>query len=217
MTSVELLADASERDQALDIERSFIMQAPAGSGKTGVLTQRILKLLAVVERPEQILAITFTKKAAAEMQHRVMSALQNAAADVPPENEHDQLYDQLARQVLQRDRQRQWNLLDNPGRLRLQTIDSLCSSIVRDNPLAARLGVQFNVADDASDCYSEAARSLLASLDEDSDLGRALYRVLGFLDSQYRKLNQLIGQMLAQRDHWLHDVAASQHNWDGFR
>jgi len=217
MTSVELLADASERDQALDIERSFIMQAPAGSGKTGVLTQRILKLLAVVERPEQILAITFTKKAAAEMRHRVMSALQNAAADVPPENEHDQLYDQLARQVLQRDRQRQWNLLDNPGRLRLQTIDSLCSSIVRDNPLAARLGVQFNVADDASDCYSEAARSLLASLDEDSDLGRALYRVLGFLDSQYRKLNQLIGQMLAQRDHWLHDVAASQHNWDGFR
>lgn len=217
MTTANLPIDVREREQALDISRSFIVQAPAGSGKTGVLTQRILKLLTVVERPEQILAITFTKKAAAEMRHRVMSSLQNAAAGVVPDNEHDAIYHQLSQQVLQRDRQRQWNLLDNPGRLRLQTIDSLCSAIVRDNPLTARLGVQFNVLDDASDCYNEAARSLLASLDEDDALGKALYRVLGFLDNQYRKLNELISQMLAQRDHWLGDITASQQDWESFR
>lgn len=216
MTTIDVI-DLAEREQALDISRSFIVQAPAGSGKTGVLTQRILKLLAMVDRPEQILAITFTKKAAAEMRHRVMSALQNAARNIPPVSMHDQVYFQLAQQVLLRDQVKQWNLLDNPGRLRLQTIDSLCSSIVRDNPLVARLGVQFNVSDDASECYSEAARSLLAALDEDDALGKALYRVLGFLDGQYRKLNSLIGQMLAQRDHWLSDVVASQQDWTAFR
>jgi len=93
--------DASQRQMALEPDKSFIVQAPAGSGKTTLLTQRILRLLGcAVKKPEEILAITFTKKAAAEMRSRVIDALQNATGE-------------YAKKALQQDRKYNWNLLKN--------------------------------------------------------------------------------------------------------
>ena len=73
--------DQTVREAAIDARRSFVVQAPAGSGKTGLLIQRYLRLLATVEHPEEIIAITFTRKAAGEMRERVLDALGVAGAN----------------------------------------------------------------------------------------------------------------------------------------
>ncbi len=107
--------DWRERERALDVQRSWIIEAPAGSGKTGLLIQRYLKLLAdeSVEEPTQVLAITFTVKATAEMRERVIAQLESAARREPVKSNSD--FDRetraLAEAVLRRDEQLGWNLL----------------------------------------------------------------------------------------------------------
>ena len=117
----ELDADLRARELSIDPSRSILLQAPAGSGKTTVLTQRLLSLLTVVDEPEQILAITFTRKAAAEMRSRVIKALSEAATG---NGEAEASTLRLATAVLDRSGVRDWGLLEQPGRLRIQTIDS---------------------------------------------------------------------------------------------
>src|SRR5512137_335133 len=104
------VADARERETALDPSRSFIVQAPAGSGKTELLVRRVLRLLAVVEEPEEILAITFTRKAAGEMRARILAGLRGARERERPADAYEASAWDLARAATERDAARGWDL-----------------------------------------------------------------------------------------------------------
>ncbi len=190
--------DAASRLAALELGRSCIVQAPAGAGKTELLTQRYLGLLATVTAPEQIVAITFTRKAAAEMRNRILKRLENAAGPEPA-RAHEKISWRLARAALEADRRQGWQLLDHPDRLRITTIDALCASIVRQMPYLSRFGAVPAVAEKPGRHYREAARLTLAAV-EDSP---AVAAALEYLDNDAGKLQQLIVAMLSRRDQWL--------------
>ena len=198
-------ADQSIRDQALDPARSFIVQAPAGSGKTELLMQRYLALLATVEHPEEIIAITFTRKATAEMRGRILASLDNAAGSNKPDQAHEQTTWQLAQQVLIRGKELNWNLQQNPNRLRIQTIDALCASLARQMPVLSRAGVNPVTVTDASDLYRQAARATLQELSRSPDVAF----LLGHLDNNWQKLEAMITSLLQKRDHWLRHLPVS--------
>ena len=89
--------DQQERGQALNISESFIVQAPAGSGKTELITQRYLKLLGCADQPENVLVMTFTNKAVDELKHRIINAL-NQVKMTAPKEQHKLTTFQLAKQ-----------------------------------------------------------------------------------------------------------------------
>ncbi len=189
-------ADHAERRRALDPTRSFIVQAPAGSGKTELLIQRFLSLLARVAEPESIAAITFTVKAAGEMRSRVLDALRKAADNAAPNGSHEAFTLDLAREAIARDVQQGWHLLDNPDRLRIQTIDALSMSITRQMPWLSRFGAMPDVTEDARDLYREAAQRGIEMLDFSACL-------LQHLDNDVSRAIALLAGMLETRDHWL--------------
>lgn len=203
--------DYLARQAALDPGRSFAVSAPAGSGKTGLLTQRLLKLLSLCDNPEEVLAITFTRKAAGEMQDRVLQALWKAKEQPQPSNPHDLLTWQLASKLLAHDETLGWNLLQCPQRLRIQTIDSLCSAIARQLPIASGFGSQPKPGDDADAAYRQAVSQLLNELESDSPIRDDLIRLLAHLDNNLPALENLLVALLAKRDQWLTVVLQAQH------
>ncbi len=196
-----LQADRQARAAALQVDRSFIVQAPAGSGKTELLTQRFLALLAVVDRPEALLAITFTRKAAAEMRNRILESLRQC------EDPASKLRDEtraLAQRVLAVDARNDWGLLRNPSRLRVLTIDALNQSLARRLPVLSGLGAGLGIDEDGVELYEEAAERLLAHLPSDEPrVADAVAILLEHLDNNVGRLVGLIGGMLARREAWL--------------
>lgn len=194
--------DFLERQLALDPTQSFICEAPAGSGKTELLTQRFLTLLSRVKQPEEILAITFTRKATGEMRERIVKALHEAQLPMP-EQPHKQTTWKLATAVIKADQEHQWQLLENPTRLRIQTFDSLCTSLTRQLPLESSLGAQPQIHEDAEELYRRAVRSLLATFEQDTTWADALSQLLSLLDNRFDRFEDLMIDMLARRESWL--------------
>ncbi|MBT8444830.1 MAG: UvrD-helicase domain-containing protein, partial [Gammaproteobacteria bacterium] len=167
-------ADHAAREQALDPRRSFIVQAPAGSGKTELLIQRYLCLLSIVDDPEEILAITFTRKAAGEMRARIETALDAARRSMRPDQPHLSKSYELARAVIERDVDRVWGLADQPARLRIGTIDSVNTRLSRRAPLSAGITSHNTMLEDARLIYAEAARETLTLGEYDDANGEAV-------------------------------------------
>ena len=196
--------DQAVRHRAIEPERSSVVQAPAGSGKTSLLTLRFLRLLAVVERPEEIIAITFTRKAATEMRHRIVRALAAATRPLPAGSGPQERSEYgLATAALARSRARGWDLDCHPARLQVQTIDALHHWLARRLPLQARTGLATTLVDNPRALYAEAAQRTLCQLEYDTPVGDAIERLVRALGYQPWRLARLLETMLGRREFWL--------------
>ncbi|MDE2451266.1 MAG: UvrD-helicase domain-containing protein, partial [Gammaproteobacteria bacterium] len=198
--------DNLARERAIDPGLSVILQAPAGSGKTTVLTQRLLRLLAVVDEPEEILAITFTRRAAAEMRARVLRALRGEI----PDGEQGERLRELAAVALQRSQARGWRLAQDPGRLRIQTIDSFNFRLASQLPVTARAGSALSVSSRPEELYLLAARETLLAAEDDPELSADLELLFDRLDNRWGHVERLLADMLRQRAHWLPHVLSDE-------
>jgi ATP-dependent helicase/nuclease subunit A len=147
------LPDAGARAYAVDPRRNVVLEASAGTGKTTVLVQRYLNLLGCGVDPANILAITFTRKAAAEMRERIIAALRKAAVESPE------------------GRTRWLALRDRLNDIAISTIDAFCYGLLREFPLEAGLDPAFTLADE-----TEVARLIEEALDHALRVCRGLAR-----------------------------------------
>jgi len=194
-----VVTDQAERELACDPELSVIVQAPAGSGKTELLMQRYLVLLAQAQEPEEILAVTFTRKAAAEMRYRILKALWPAPGDQVrlPETAV------FVEQVLARNEACNWRLREFPGRLRIRTLDSVNAWLNGSAPVSGEgtaLGV---VTERADEFYKQAAQATIERLGESGEFAGELDIILGHLDNRVDQFITLMAEMLRRRDQWL--------------
>ncbi len=195
------MKDGAARAQAIAADGSVLVQAPAGSGKTTLLTQRFLRLLASVDAPERILALTFTRRAAQEMRERVLEAFHAAALPNRPAGCNRQTWD-LAVGARRRMDALQIDIERHPSRLRIETIDTFNVWLAGQLPIAAGAGARLNLLENARPLYEEAARRTLAYEESDS-FGVAVERVLALDDQRWRRLVGLVAGMLSSRDRWL--------------
>ena len=195
--------DQKQRDKALDLSSSFIVQAPAGSGKTELITQRYLKLLGTADEPENILVMTFTNRAVDELKHRIISSLNRAKKKPPLEEYQRKTYD-LASEVLKQSKRRGWDLINHSSRLKIITIDSLSNLIVSRFPSLDQMIPPRTMVDsfEYEKIYRQAAEDTLLLI-EDDEYQKIISSVLLYLDNDIERFYRLIEQMLAKREQWL--------------
>ena len=195
--------DQQQRDKALSISDSFIVQAPAGSGKTELITQRYLKLLSCADVPENILVMTFTNKAVDELKHRIINSLAKASL-APPKESHKLTTFNLACQVLRQSNEHEWDLLNNPSRIKIITIDSLSSLIVSKYPSIEELIPPRTMVDsyEYDQIYQKAAEKTLMLIEEE-EYQTSVASVLLYLDNHVDRFYRLIVHMLSKREQWL--------------
>ena len=190
---------------ASDPAVSAWVAANAGSGKTHVLAQRVIRLLLDGVEPGKILCITFTKAAAANMANRVFDELRRwTALD-------DEKLDAAIRRMSDLDpdparRARARRLfalaLETPGGLKVQTIHAFCTRLLHQFPFEATVAARFDVLDEASEAQllGETSLGVLldATLTPDAPLGRALATAITFAAD--RTFKEVVGEAIRKRD-----------------
>ncbi|MFC4624489.1 double-strand break repair helicase AddA [Daeguia caeni] len=171
--------------KASDPSASVWVSANAGSGKTHVLTERVIRLLLEGTDPSKILCLTYTKAAAAVMQNRVFARLSEWAV-LDDEKLADKLEDLEGRRPgparLSAARRLFAHALETPGGLKIQTIHAFCEAILHQFPLEANIAGHFEMMDDMMQAtlVGEARRQLLemAHAGGDQELAEAFAVVL---------------------------------------
>src|SRR5438093_4498172 len=145
--------DRAGRQRAVDPAFNVALEASAGTGKTRVLVDRYINLLRAGVNPSNVLAITFTRKAAAEMRERIVSTLRAAAerGEIPPARWRE--------------------LRDGLGDIAISTIDAFCLALLREFPLEADVDPGFDLADE-----TQVPRLISGSLDQALRICRAVAR-----------------------------------------
>ena len=154
------------------------------------------------ESPEQVLAITFTRKAAAEMRQRVLEALQSARRGDPCESPHQVTTRQLAEGALQADARGNWQLIRDISRINIKTIDSFCGGLTRQMPVLSGVGGQAAIIDNAEELYREAVSRLFAELDRGGPVAADLRALLSHFDNNWQRMQELLVSLLRRRDQW---------------
>ena len=190
MTEAVQVLDQAAREKAQDPTTSCIVQAPAGSGKTTLLAERYVRLLATVKQPEAILAITFTRKAAAEMRERVLRELADTNSEIgcaATAHAHTE----------------GWQLDKYPSRLRIQTIDSFATNLVKQLPITSPLQ-QTNICAHPEDCYHQAVARVLRRVTQDDpdDSAAIAGDLLGNFFGNNVQVHNLLVTMLRRREQW---------------
>ena len=169
--------DQAARDFAIRPENDVVLEASAGTGKTRVLVDRYVRLIEKGVDPRHILAITFTRKAAAEMRERVLAALRRRAAEggIDP---------------------RRWReLRQRISEIQISTIDAFCFGLLREFPLEAGVEPGFDIADEtemgrfAREAMDRALRVTRGLLPEDEALRLLFARVRGNVLRARRRRN----------------------------
>lgn len=194
-TAIVRASDQPIRHEVTAPDASFIVQAPAGSGKTTLLVSRYLRLLALVNQPEEILAITFTRKAAHEMKTRILAELAQGESEG-------------AKEALDRSRLMNWDLELNPQRLKIQTIDSFAYSLVQRMPYESQLSLDYQRLDDATEIYDDATAQLIGLVFSDTAFADDIATILSLLDNNYIAALGMLSAMLSKRQHWIAPIRA---------
>jgi len=185
MKSETMLIDQEQRDRAAgDLSQSYIIEAAAGTGKTTILVTRIIKLIREGEAGlEEVVAITFTEKAAAELKVKLRQKLEEELSTVSNPDKQNRLS----------------KAISDLERMQVTTIHSFCGSLLRERPVEAGLDPNFEVADGLM------ARLVQAEVWEDwfekkMDADDPAFRravLIGMKPEQIRKMSE---SMLENRD-----------------
>lgn len=187
--------DIQNRIKCLDL-KSIIVQAPAGSGKTELLTQRFIKLLAHVNSPREILAVTFTNKAAAEMKSRITNYLQNKTT--PKNDTTKKLIDLLNKEIAKRG----ITVDEVISEFNILTIDALNQQIINSTPLLTQYGYQSSIIEDPSPIHSEIIKKVIYA-ESNSD---HIHKILHTLNIEFPQLEKYLLELMTNRDKWIHHI-----------
>ena len=200
----EVLQDLSIRKEVLSPQESFHVESPAGAGKTSLLTSRFIHLLAQVNDPREILALTFTNKAANEMMERVQGILHQAEEGTVADSDWMNELLTAARKALKKHRIHQ-HLIQASDGLQITTFHSFCNQIIKQAPVEAQVPLEavILVEEEQDELIRESlgrTQQILMALPPFDPARKALERILLYFNNNWKALSSDLAQLTVQRD-----------------